>query len=318
MQRITWQTWHVLESDCRELPAGQWRHMRQSHHMLVDAWLRPHLERRQRGDKHPIEDFLWDYYPFRPSQLRLWNPGIGVCLLDYGDDPMPLPAGFAIDQDGHARFALDKLPQRHRQRLNKEVPWVLRLLNGMHERPAGFGCFGLHEWAMVLGQSADEHRHTSWPMRVNDAEVRATIDAAGLRCTHFDAWRFFTLEGLARNPLNLSRAEQPDRDQAGCLHANMDVYKWCMRTQPLVPSELTTAAFELAVRIRRIDMAASPYDFDALGVEPIKVETPRGRATYVALQREFSREANELRAQLRDHLGRFTLSPDTADVTITV
>lgn len=312
-----WHTEHVNPADIVETPAEQWRAARADHHSRVDTWVEPHLARRHRGEKHPIEDFLWDYYPFRPSHLRMWNPGIDACLLDYGDDPTPLPAGFAVDAHGHARFDYTRLSPTHQQRLQQELPWIVRLLKGMRARPAGFGCFGLHEWAMVLGQPDSERRHSSWPMRVSDDQVRTAIDAVGLRCTHFDAWRFFTNEGLQRNPLALSRAEQPERDQAGCLHANMDVYKWCMRMQPLVPSSVTTQAFELAMRIRRIDMAASPYDFQELGVEPIAVETAQGRAIYVALQRNFSEQANVLRAQLLNHLLPFAVSDERVAATMT-
>ena len=312
----SWQTEPVHAANCVETPEPQWRAMRAAHHTLVDTWVQPHLARRQRGEKHPIEDFLWDYYPFRPSQLRMWNPGTDACLLDYGSDPTPLPAGFVVDAQGHAHFDLACVSPTHKQRLRQELLWVVRLLTGMRERPAGFGCFGLHEWAMVLGQADAERRHSSWPLRVSDDEVRTAIDAVGLRCTHFDAWRFFTPEGLQRNPLTLSRAEQPERDQSGCLHANMDVYKWCMRLQPLVPSSVTMQAFELAMRIRRIDMAASPYDFRALGVEPIAVETPHGRATYVGLQRDFAHQANVLRTQLLNLLLPFTVSNDFVAATM--
>ena len=30
--------------------------------------------------KHPVEDFLFDYYSLRPGRLRRWHPGYGVTL----------------------------------------------------------------------------------------------------------------------------------------------------------------------------------------------------------------------------------------------
>jgi hypothetical protein len=291
--------------------------MRAAHYAQVDAWLEPHLARRTRGEKHPIEDFLWDYYPFRPSQLRLWNPGPRTRLLDYTDSATALPTGFSVDAQGTAAFSVDALGSARRTHLNEELPWVARLLSGMLNRPAGFGCFGLHEWAMVVGQPSEQRRHNTWPMRVTDDEVRGAIDSVGLRCTHFDAWRFFTAEGLSRNPWTLSRAEQPDRDQGGCLHANMDVYKWAMRLQPLVPSELVVRAFDLAMRIRRLDMAASPYDFSALEVAPIPVETQQGRAIYAAAQREFAGAARQLRTELLEHVQVFEGIAEHSTETIT-
>ena len=175
----------------------------------------------------------------------------------------------------------------------------------------------MHEWAMVLGQRSDEHRHSTWPMRVGSEAVRGAIADVGLRCTHFDAWRFFTPEATGLNPWPLSRVEQPERDQGGCLHANMDVYKWSMRMQPLVPSSLVTAAFDLAMRIRRLDMAASPYDFSALGVQAVAVETAEGRSDYARKQRGFSTEASALRAQLLSHLKPFAATADSSADTIT-
>ena len=316
-----WQTSAVAEppADATEaltpLSPAQWREQRRAHHAVVDSWVTPHLQRRHSGQRHPVEDFLWNYYPYRPSALRLWNPGPAAVLLDHHDEE-PLPLGFATDADGVATFAFERLPARHRERIATELPWLLRLLDGMRQRPAGFGCFGMHEWAMVLGQSSDEYRHSTWPMRVGPDAVRGAIADVGLRCTHFDAWRFFTPEATGLNPWPLSRAEQPERDQAGCLHANMDVYKWSMRMQPLVPSTLVTSAFDLAMRIRRLDMAASPYDFSALGVQPVAVETAAGRSDYARQQRGFSAEAAALRAELQHHLQPFAAAAGAGADTI--
>jgi hypothetical protein len=45
-------------------------------------------------------------------------------------------------------------------------------------------------------------------------------------------------------------------------------------------------------------MQASPYDLTSYGYEPVKIETPEGKAEYVARQREFARRAAALRARL--------------------
>src|SRR5215207_4615048 len=57
-----------------------WRARRAAHEQRLDAWTAPHLERRRRGEKHPVEDFLFDYYSYRPGQVRRWHPGAGVTL----------------------------------------------------------------------------------------------------------------------------------------------------------------------------------------------------------------------------------------------
>ena len=78
----------------------------------------------------------------------------------------------------------------------------------------------------------------------------------------------------------------------------MDLYKYCMWFQPWVSGELVLDCFELAIKTRRLDMQASPYDLREFGYEPIPVETPEGRALYAAEQRGISELAEPLRAQL--------------------
>jgi hypothetical protein len=45
-------------------------------------------------------------------------------------------------------------------------------------------------------------------------------------------------------------------------------------------------------------MQASPYDLSSYGHPPVKIETPEGKAEYVARQREFARRAAALRSRL--------------------
>ena len=42
--------------------------------------LKPHQKRASIGEKHPVYDFLFDYYSFRPGLLRRWQPGIETVL----------------------------------------------------------------------------------------------------------------------------------------------------------------------------------------------------------------------------------------------
>jgi hypothetical protein len=126
------------------------------------------------------------------------------------------------------------------------------------------------------------------------------VESLGVRCTHFDAYRFFT---PAARPLNLlvpTRDSQPDLEQPGCLHAGMDLYRHAYKLSPLVPSDLIADCFELASEIRTLDMRASPYDLADLGYPPVRVETPEGRAEYVRAQRDFADRAAVLRSRLID------------------
>ena len=67
---------------------------------------------------------------------------------------------------------------------------------------------------------------------------------------------------------------------------------------PGVPSDLVMDALALARDARELDMRAAPYDLAALGVEPIRIETPEGKAAYVAEQRRVADRGDALRARL--------------------
>ena len=61
---------------------ADWQACAAAHAARVDVWVRPHLARRGAGRKHPVHDFLFDYYSQRPAALRRWHPGFGVSLED--------------------------------------------------------------------------------------------------------------------------------------------------------------------------------------------------------------------------------------------
>ena len=99
-----------------------------------------------------------------------------------------------------------------------------------------------------------------------------------------------------------SRENQRTMEQPGCLHANMDLYKWAYKLAPLLPSEIVMDCFELSWRIRAMDMQASPYDLADWGYPAIRIETPEGKAEYVEYQRAFAAESQQLRHRLLQHL----------------
>ena len=146
---------------------------------------------------------------------------------------------------------------------------------------------------------ADETRH-SVPLRLGRDGTDAVVENHDLRCTHFDAFRFFTPEAVPRNRASLSREEQPLFEQPGCLHAGMDLYKWATKLGPLIPGELLLDSFELARDIRLLDMEAAPYDLSPWGIVPVPIETPEGKAEYVRRQRGFADRGAALRSALLD------------------
>ncbi|MBP3978664.1 3-methyladenine DNA glycosylase [Microbacterium sp. BLY] len=272
------------------LPRDEWRRREHEHHRRADALTAAHRDRAARGEKHPVWDFLFTYYSYKPAQLRRWHPGAGVELQEaperaqwrwYG--PGSTAEGVRPDAE---RFAREK-PELARL--------VALMLRRTASRPGQFGCFGLHEWAMVY--RADEHRHAV-PLRLGREGTDAVVDAHELRCTHFDAFRFFTPDAVPRNRTALTREDQPLLEQPGCLHAGMDLYKWAVKLGPLIPGELLLDTFELARDIRLLDMQAAPYDLSAWEVEPVRIETTEGKAEYVRRQRGFAERGAALRAAL--------------------
>jgi len=289
----------VAQSNPRELSRAEWELRRATHRARADAAVGEHLDRARRGIKHPVEDFLFEYYPLRPGVLRRWYPGLGVRLLDVSEDLAEL------DLSDHRREGTtvwaDPSVLAHRR---EGIEWIHTLLSRSADRAPLLGCFGLHEWAMVHRTS--RIRHPQLGLRLSDDEVAGVVEQRGVRCTHYDAYRFFTPTARPLNELVLTRTNQADHDQPGCLHVTMDLYKWAGKLIPLTPSELLLDCFELARDVRWVDMRASPYDLSSLrdpdaGIRtcrPIRIETTPGRSEYVAYQREFAERAAPLRRQL--------------------
>ena len=283
------------------LAESDWRERQRAHEARVRAWTDPHQARASRGEKHPVYDFLFDYYAFRPAWLRRWHPGPDVVLageaarafLRWPEYRETRCADGAAEGIG-VRLDPAALPDTRRA----FVAWLRDLLAGMRERPAFFGCFGLHEWAMVYRQPAEAVRHAAWPLRFPADDIARVVEAGAVCCSHFDAFRFFTTGARPLNRLQPTRETAPLLEQRGCLHANMDLYKWAFKLAPFTPAELVADCFELARDIRELDMRASPYDLRALGFAPVAIETPAGRAEYEQHQRGFSARGEPLRARL--------------------
>lgn len=271
------------------LVAEQWQARAAAYRLRLETFLAPNLRRIDAGD--PVPKFLFSYYSLRPRQLRGWNPGFGVALVgpaalrDYGRR-----RGYTV-VDGHVGVAEAFLRERA-----DTVMFVARLLRATAARPAQLNCFGLHEWAMVYRSDAVRHGHV--PLRLSAAAVDRAVEENPLRCTHFDAFRFFTAAAAPRNAGTPRRATQTDWEQPGCLHANMDLYKWCYKLGPLIDSELLLDTLELAAAAREVDMRASPYDLSGYGYAPIKIENPTGRAEYARCQSAIAQRAAPLRAAL--------------------
>jgi hypothetical protein len=284
----------------------EWRLAQARHEARVDEWTSGHRARARAGEKHPVEDFLFTYYSQRPAQLRRWHPGAGVVLLgpgaaerlgwrwyvecdvpigETGEPGRTSARGVTVDVDAF-------LAAR-----GETVEHVTKLLSATASRPPHLGCFGLHEWAMVYGLAEGERRHEGLPLRLGAAGTDAVVESQQVRCSHFDAFRFFTPRARPLNALQPSRSEQIGLEQPGCLHATMDLYKWSYKLLPALPSSLVAACFDLARDAREADMRASPYDLRKLGLSPMCIETSAGRAEYVRTQRALTARGQRLRSE---------------------
>lgn len=279
------------------LSADDWRRRVADHREVWTPWVERRRDRRGRGDSHAIEDFLSDYYAARGGRLLRWHPGAGIGLEGADGKEFPEREGY-VDVEGGRTLDLEGW----RRKRGDGTRWILSLQRKMRDMPPQFGCLGLHEWAMVY--NAGDVRHPKLGLRLPHDEIRRVVDSLPLACSHYDAFRFFSRVARPLNRVDLSPANRVANEQPGCLHANMDLFKWCLKLQPLVGSDLTTRCFRLAWRARVVDMRASPYDVSSFGLEAIPIETAEGRRVYVKEQRDIARRAVPLRDELIQTLER--------------
>ena len=277
------------------VPSAAWLPLAEAHAARADALTAAHRARKAARERHPIDDFLYDYYGTKPSLLRRWHPGAGVALGPTPDGPAEHAAWrwYATEADGTVGLDVQTFGADR----DDTVRYVRTLLTATADRPAHTGCLGLHEWAMVYRLDDARRRH-ALPLRLGRDGTDAVVEAHPLRCSHYDAFRFFTPDAVPRNRTQLTRADQVGSEQPGCLHANMDLFKWASKLGPLTPGDLLLDCFELSRDIRTLDMQASPYDVSSLGEVAVTIETPEGKAEYVARQRSFAERAAAVRTRL--------------------
>jgi hypothetical protein len=287
------------------LGAERWQAREAEHQRRAARFTEPYLERRSAGRKHPVEDFLFTYYTEKPGRLLRWHPGAGVVLTGEAAAERtawkyyrPLAEAERAEHGINDGGAVTLDTERFLAERAETVSFTRTILAGTAARPPRFACFGLHEWAMVYKSRLNGVRHEYLQLRLGAEGTDGVVEASRISCSHFDAFRFYTPQAAPLNTLRPTRENQRDMEQPGCLHANMDLYKWAYKLAPALPSELVMDCFELSWRIREMDMQASPYDLAAWGYEPIRIETAEGRAQYASAQRGFAEESQRLRGRL--------------------
>jgi hypothetical protein len=269
------------------LPAAIWRAREAAHRARVAPLAETFLRRRSNGVKHPVWDFLFTYYSFSPSKLMTWCPALSDAT-----------GGRSVMDDGGGRMSWEW--PAISQRVANEARWIAQLCANVSGRPARFACHGLHEWAMVYRLSAEQVRHNGVELRMTPGQLAKFVESQSLCCTHYDAFRFFTPGARSMNSFRPEFDLRLDMEQGGCIHANMDLYKWSYKLWPWIGSDLVADAFELAAAGRVLDMRSSPYDLGPLGFDPLKIETEEGREAYRGEQRRISELAEPVRVRLHE------------------
>ncbi len=283
----------------RVLEAEEWQGVESARRAFINPWLESYRERRARRASHPVHDFLFTYYKMNRQTLSRWRPMLDMRLK--GDE-----ASAFLEDDRYRRFdngvGLDRGAMSDKDR--ERVEWARNLIERSLGRSPRFSCFGLHEWAMLY--KTDQIRHQTTRLRLSRSEIERVVESNSIHCTHHDAFRFFTDAARPLNAVQPGREDRAENEQFGCVHFNMDLYRWCYKMNPWIGSELLDDCFRLAIDARALDMRASPYDLSEYGYDPIRVETAEGREFYREEQRSIFERGQPLARRLLSECERLS------------
>ena len=281
-----------------EMERSEWLPVSQQHRQAIVHWTEPFRQRRRIGKSHPVHDFLFVYYQYSPAKLEQWHPGVDVVLLDCSDDQF---SQWPYHRQGRQTWCQ---PTEISEKELRRLQWIVQLLQNTSQAVGNYSCLGLHEWAMVYQGTDVRHQQTTG-LRLPQTEIDELVRSRPIRCSHFDAYRFFAEEARPLNRLSPTMESRLELEQPACIHANMDLYKWAFKSMPWVGSELLRECFDLAMQARQVDMRASPYDLTPLdGFEPIRIETAAGRVEYEQAQRTIADAAKPIRERLIQRISR--------------
>jgi len=281
----------VGEKRWRVLDEAEWQALAEAHEAQIGPYVDAYRARRSSRQTHPVHDFLFSYYQANRRSLRRWRPGPDMVLQGEPAETFLQDRRFCTREEGVGLdFSVMELKER------KRLEWMRSLLLSARARTPRFNCFGLHEWAMVY--KSDEVRHESTPLRLSNRQIAEVVESSSVRCTHWDAFRFFTPEAVTLNEIQPEPDRREDFEQFGCIHFNMDLYRWSYKGSPWIGSDLLRDCFLSALDARELDMRASPYDLSEYGYEAIEIETAQGREAYRQEQQRIYQEGQMLADRL--------------------
>ena len=169
-----------------------WRSRKTRHREKLAWYAAERLERMAARIKHPVHDFLFEYFSFRPSQLLRWSPGCAEVLLEGAGAWDEIEWKEFVARDGGLILPAESFPD-HRV---KFLEWTIGYLEGIAARPPSFNChWAFHEWAMVY--RSPEIRHSMTPLRLTPDQIREFVDREGLRLHAFRRVPLFHSRGGA-------------------------------------------------------------------------------------------------------------------------
>lgn len=285
----------------------EWTIRAKAHMDLVCPFADAFVMRRKAGLKNPVHDFLFTYYLCSPQKLKQWVPSFEEDLIATPQITAQYPwmnDYWFVQKENKISLNREKITDS----IRGLAAFVENLCNKIIQRPPRFGCFGLHEWAMVYKSPLESIRHHAHRLRLSAKDLGDFLESQTICCSHYDAYRFFTPEARPLNTLNPCLETRVEMEQAGCVHANMDLYKWSTKLWPWIGSDFIAKTFLLALEARELDMRASPYDLQEEGYTPILIETEAGRIEYQKEQQQLTKKAAPLRTELHAFCQRFNFA----------
>ena len=326
-------------SACR-LPAEVWRAQAAHHRRRVHKLLSPGFVAGsdKLDDANPVYNFLSQYYNVRGTKgirrLARWSPGLDV-LLEGATQQDIVSGGVssrACNTSMLTKKGLALCPEgatyKSRDFVASSEPaayiWNHSLLCRTQQNPIVLNCFGMHEWAMVY---QPDHRpafsakyQSALRFRLSQADVNSVVESNELRCSHLDALRMFSpaaqqLPNQFGNIGSKTRESQTSIEQAACVHSSLDLFRFAWKLSPFCSSGIVMDCLEMALKARRVDVAAGPYDCLEYGIDPILVETEQGKREYRNRQIQLMKEGKTVRdaliAQYEGLIGKFEESEST-------
>ena len=169
-------------------------------------------ERQHLVHNHPIYNFLHTYYRYSTDSLLKYSPGllmvsnrlVGATQSDL-DEGLLHDQYLVFDREGGARYDIKELAGESKQSRKKldTLKRNLQILKSSSQRQPLFSCYGLHEWAMLYKNN--EKHQNALDTRLSQEQIDAVVENNPLRCTHYDAFRFFAKDAQGLNRLPLTR-----------------------------------------------------------------------------------------------------------------